>query len=211
MKNIVSTILCISLLLSCHNTATDIQSQDSTTASATTTDTAKKADTPPTDSFDITKIPISDKPLDSFPYFKLPPGMKYQNKPAQKKYDMIFFPIAGVMTPFYGSVFKTAVVGEKDENDWSQPLFQQYYADSIKAAGGVQVFSGKVSQQELDRIKEKATYFGEEGSLDYWNDPVEVYLIRRQTGGNIWIQFSSNTAQGDIQLLQQKTAAEAMK
>ena len=137
--------------------------------------------------------------------------MKFQNKPAQKKYDMLFFPIGGTMMPFYGSVFKSAIVGEKDNNDWSQPLFQQSYEDSIKAAGGVQVFSGKVSQPELDRIKEKATYFGEEGSIDYWNDPVEVYVIHRQTGGNIWVQLSSNTAQGDIQILQQKTAAEAMK
>ena len=214
MKHVLVTVFIITILSACHNTPTNTQAQDSATTTQTTTDTPatnSTTTTTPADTFDLAKVPVSDKALDSFPYFKLPPGMKSQNTPVQKKYDMLFFPIGGTMTQFFGSVFKSAITGEKDNNDWSQPLFRQYYEDSIKAAGGVLVYSGKVSQQEMDRIKEKATYFGEEGSIDYWNDPVDVYVIHRQTGGNIWIQFSSNTAGGDIQILQQKTAAEAMK
>jgi len=212
LKNsfIFSIILSTVIIAGCHTGTSGNQQQDSATTASANRDTAAVSATPK-DSFDITSVPISDKVLDSFPFVKIPPGMKYQNSPVQKKYDMIFFPLNGVMTPLYGSVFKSYIVSANDDNGWSLPLFQQYYADSIKAAGGVQVFNAKVAQTELDRVKEKATYWGEEGSIDYWNDPVEVYVIHRATGGNIFIQFSGNSASGAIQVLQVKTAAEAMQ
>jgi hypothetical protein len=40
----------------------------------------------------------------------MPEGLVSQNKPIEKKYDKVFFPIGGVMTPFEGKVWKANVV-----------------------------------------------------------------------------------------------------
>ena len=76
------------------------------------------------------------------------------------------------------------------------------FDDAIKNAGGVMINDSKIAGTEMDRIKEQASYFGEEGSLDYWNDPVKCYLIRRENGDDIYIQFSANSASGALQILQ---------
>ncbi|WP_344981190.1 hypothetical protein [Compostibacter hankyongensis] len=116
---------------------------------------------------------------------------------------MLFFPIDSVMTPIEGKVWRTYVEAESGKyDDWSPVFFEKSYDEAIRTAGGVKIFEGKVSREELDRIKEKATYFGDEGSIDYWNDPVRVYVIHRADGGDIYIQLSGNTAGGSIQILQ---------
>lgn len=156
-----------------------------------------------TGNFDINSVPVSTAEVGELPFFSFPKGLNFQNKPVQRSYDMLFFPLKGVMTPIEGKVWKTYVVNEKsNKEEWSLPYFLKSYDDAITKVGGVKIFDGKVSQQELDRIKEEARYFGEEGSIDYWNEPVKVYVIRRQNGDDIYIQLYGNTATGAIQILQ---------
>lgn len=156
-----------------------------------------------TTQFDISSVPVSTAEVGGFPFFSFPKGLGFQNKPVQRSYDMLFFPLKGVMTPIEGKVWKTYVVNEKSNNgDWSLPYFLKSYDDAITKVGGVKIFDGKVSQQELDRIKDDAKYFGEEGSIDYWNESVKVYVIRRENGDDIYIQLYGNTATGAIQILQ---------
>lgn len=156
-----------------------------------------------TPQFDINSIPVSTAEVGDLPFFSFPKGLDFQNKPVQRSYDMLFFPLNGVMTPIEGKVWKTYVVNEKSNTEeWSLPYFLKSYDDAITKVGGVKIFDGKVSQQELDRIKEEAKYFGEEGSIDYWNEPVKVYVIRRTNGDDIYIQLYGNTSTGAIQILQ---------
>ena len=109
------------------------------------------------------------------------------------------------MTPIEGRVWKASITpASRKYSDWSLPYFEKSYEEAITAAGGVKIFDAKVSQAELDRIKDEATYFGEDGSIDYWNNPVKVYVIRRADGGDIYIQFSGNSAGGKLQILQQE-------
>lgn len=153
--------------------------------------------------FDINSVSVSTAEVGDFPFFSLPKGLEFQNKPVQKSYDMLFVPLNGVMTPIEGKVWKTYVEKEKsNKEDWSLPYFLKSYDDAITKVGGVKIFDGKVSQQELDRIKEEAKYFGEEGSIDYWHEPVKVYVIRRPNGDDIYIQVSGNTGIGVIQIVQ---------
>jgi outer membrane protein OmpA-like peptidoglycan-associated protein len=133
----------------------------------------------------------------------LPEGVQEQNKAIKRSFDMLFFPINGVMTQMEGKVWKSNIVKAKDsEETWSSPYFLKSYDDIIISVGGVKIFDGKVSQEEIDRIKEQATYFGEEGSMDYWNDPVKTYLIRRANGDDIYVQISGNSSSGQLQILQ---------
>jgi hypothetical protein len=155
----------------------------------------------PPDSIDLSKLPFSEKQLAAFPVFNPPADIVPLNKPLTRDFDRLFFPTKEGMIPLEGKVYKsflTSITGK----EWSLPYFEKSYKDLITAAGGVLIFQGKVPQKELDRIKDEATYFGEEGSIDYTNTVVKVYAIRRKGGDHIFVQLSGYSAGGSIQILQ---------
>lgn len=161
--------------------------------------------------FDINSIPVSDNELSEFPFFSLPKGLQEQNKAIKRSYDMLFFPINGVMTQMEGKVWKSNIVKAKDnEENWSLPYFLKSYDDIITSVGGVKIFDGKVSKEEMERIKEQAAYFGEEGSMDYWNNLVKTYIIRRASGDDIYIQISGNSSMGQLQILQKASLKQTI-
>lgn len=153
------------------------------------------------DSIDLSKLPVSEKELPAFPAFGLPAGVVPLNKPVTRNFDRLFFPTHQGMIPLEGKVYKTFLTSETGK-EWSLPYFEKTYKEWITAAGGVLLFQGKVGQTELDRIKDEATYFGEEGSIDYPNNLVRVYAIRRKDGDHFFIQLSGNSAGAAIQILQ---------
>lgn len=153
------------------------------------------------DSIDLTKIPYNEKELAAFPIFDPPTDIAPLNKPLIRDFDRLFFPTKQGMIPLEGKVYKsfmTSVTGK----EWSLPFFEKSYRDLIIAAGGVLIYQGKVAEAELERIKDEATYFGEEGSIDYTNTVVKVYAIRRKEGDHVFVQFSGYSAGGSIQILQ---------
>ncbi|MBZ4192644.1 hypothetical protein [Niabella beijingensis] len=160
---------------------------------------------PGTKKFDINAIPVSKVTLGDFPYIQLPKGLKLLNSQAYThQEDFLFFPINGKMQRLEGNVWRAFITNEGSVGSgWSYDYFEKKLTAQITELGGVKIFEGKVSRAELDRIKEDATYFGDEGSIDYWNNKVLVYVIRRQDGHHIYCQFSGNTAGGELQILQQ--------
>ena len=153
------------------------------------------------DSIDLSKLPVNEKELAAFPVFDLPADIVPLNKPLTRDFDRLFFPTREGMVPLEGRVYKaflTSVTGK----EWSLPYFEKAYKDLITAAGATLIFQGKVPQKELDRIKDEATYFGEEGSIDYTSNVVKVYAIRRKEGDHIFVQISGYSAGGSIQILQ---------
>ena len=195
-------ILSIGALLGACNKKAE-QKTEAAKDSVAIGNTAGTEKSPGETQFDINSIPVSTAEVGELPFFSLPKGLEFQNKPVQRSYDMLFFPIKDVMIPIEGKVWKTYVVNEKSNTEeWSLPYFLKSYDDAITKVGGVKIFDGKVSQQELDRITPEAKYFGEEGSIDYWNEPVKVYVIRRPNGDDIYIQLYGNTSTGAIQILQ---------
>jgi len=151
--------------------------------------------------FDINDIPVSEVELGDFPFFSFPEGFKALNKPILRKYDVIYFPIDGVMTPLEGRVMKT-YVSESDgvEEDWSTAYFFKSYDDIITSVGGVKIFDGEITYEEYERYHDKATYLGEDGSIGYVGENIRVYVIRREDGGNIFIQLTD----GNLNILQQE-------
>jgi outer membrane protein OmpA-like peptidoglycan-associated protein len=205
MRKVFLVLTAIALITACKNGEKQAENGKDTTAAAPETSSNNPVATTNTPSagFDINSIPVSEKELGKFPFFSFPGGIEAQNKPIERKFDRLFFPFNGVMTPVEGKVYKTNLVAHK-EGDWSFAFVEKSYDEAIKAVGGVKIFDAKVSQEELDRIKEQATYFGEEGSIDYWNLPAKVYVIRRPNGDDVYIQFAGNTSSGDIQILQKE-------
>jgi hypothetical protein len=155
--------------------------------------------------FNIDSVPFSNAKLDSFPYIALPKGTKLLNdKPFEHQEDLLFFPIDGEMQKKEGRVWRAFITQDAASgNGWSNNYYTKSIAAAITKLGGVRVFQGKVTRAAVERIKEMATYFGDEGSIDYWNEPVSVYVIRRRDGHHVWIQFSGYSAGGQLQVLQQ--------
>lgn len=54
-------------------------------------------------------IPISTTELGDFPFFSFPDGLISMNRPIQRNFDMLYFPINGIMIPIEGKVWKTNV------------------------------------------------------------------------------------------------------
>lgn len=189
MKNL-KNIICI-LILGCLFVGTNLYAQKKPTVAVR--------------KFNIDSIPLSKVALGSFPYVNLPKGLKLLNdKPFDHGQDFLFFPIDGKMKRIEGHVWRAFITYNSNINKgWSFDYFSKSLAAEIKRLGGVKIYEGRVAKTELDRIKEAATYFGDEGSIDYWNERVAVYAIRRSDGHHIYLQLSGNSAEGQLQLVQQ--------
>jgi len=189
------------LVISCNNKAEKQQGTNKDSLQTEIPDDKQPDNT--SGKFDINSVPVSDKDLGEFPFFSLPKGLEEQNKAIKRSFDMLFFPIDGVMIPIEGKVWKSYIVkAENSEEDWSLPYFLKSYDEAITSNGGVKIYEGRVAKEEIEKVKDKATYFGEEGSVDYWNESVKTYLIRRANGDDIYIQISGNSASGQLQILQ---------
>ncbi|WP_210420788.1 OmpA family protein [Chitinophaga sp. XS-30] len=155
--------------------------------------------------FDINTIPVSDKEIGEFPFFNFPEGLKATNRPIQRKYDVLYFPIDGVMTPIEGKVWKTYVsIAKGSDDEWSLPYFLKSYDEAIAAVGGVKIFDGKITNEEYERYHDQAEYLGEDGSIGYVGQRIVVYVIRRSDGRDVYIQMAGNTASGNLNILQKE-------
>lgn len=201
-KTILMSLILAGLFFACNKSGkAETSAEKSELAKDTVLAVAEQTSNILPDSIDLSKVPFSEKELSVFPVFNPPADLAPLNKPLTRDFDRLFFPTREGMIPIEGKVYKafiTSITGK----EWSLPFFEKSYKDLITAAGGVLIFQGKVPQKELDRIKDEASYFGEEGSIDYTNNVVKVYAIRRKEGDHIFIQISGYSAGGSIQILQ---------
>lgn len=161
----------------------------------------------PVDSF-VKQVAPTDTELGNFPYLNLPNGYQLLNKSARQiPSDYLFFPFkAQEFTLLEGSVWMAYITLDKDKiNEWSLIDFYSKMEQQILGLGGKKIFDGKVTTESLNNIKDEASYFGEEGSIDYWNNKVKTYIIRPSAAPPIFIQISGYSAGGAIQILQLKS------
>ena len=201
-KTVLMSVILTTLFLACNKSGkADTLGESSSIQSDTVSSAQQMSKSAIPDSIDLSKVPFSEKELGAFPFLNPPVDIVPLNKPLTRDFDRLFFPTREGMVPLEGKVYKAFLTGVTGK-EWSLPYFEKSYKDLITAAGGVLLFQGKVPQKELDRIKDEATYFGEEGSIDYTNNVVKVYAIRRKAGDHIFFQFSGYSAGGAIQVLQ---------
>ncbi|WP_445403977.1 OmpA family protein [Acinetobacter vivianii] len=209
MKNIIflSVIIGVTLVSGCSKSNNSSAAPNhSATADTTKDDISGHDDTNhSSNTFAIQNIPISTHQFGEFPFFNLPAGLITTNPPIQRKYDIVYFPINGVMTPIEGRVWKSHISLEKPENgDWSLPYFLKSYDDAVTAVGGKKIFDGKITDQEYKRYHDQAPYLGEDGSIGYADQDIRVYIIRRPDGDDIYLQLTGDTASGRVNILQEK-------
>ncbi|MGB4414673.1 MAG: OmpA family protein [Paludibacter sp.] len=215
MKKAITTILSVLLLFPCNSNNKNEDKQ--TDKQATVTEKGDESEIPvtgnfatETSSFDINTVPLSSENIGDFPFFTLPKGLKSQNKPLQRDFDVCFFPINGVMNPFEGKLYKINVVGDGNE-PFSQRYFEKSLENYLISKGAVKVFDGEITQDEYERYNKQDPNKGDEGDIGYAGEQIKFFIIRTKDKGNIFVQFSANNASGKLNIIQEEPLEQTIK
>lgn len=153
--------------------------------------------------FNIEDIAFSTADIGDFPFINLPKGLETRKGAIQKNFDVCFFPINGVMTPFEGKLYKANVTAVRGE-EYSQRYFEKSMEDYLLSVGAVKVFDGEITKEEFERYNKQDPNKGGTGDMGYWDQNMKFYVIRTQEKGNVYIQFTSNNAGGTLNVLQEE-------
>lgn len=159
--------------------------------------------------FNIENIAISTAEIGAFPYINLPKGLREMNKPLIREFDVCFFPIDGVMTPFEGKLYKTFVAPNRGE-DFSQHFFEKSMSDYLLSIGAVKVFDGEITKEEYERYNKKDPNKGGEGDMGYAGQNMKFWALRNKKEGNIYIQYLSNNAGASLNVLQESAFEQSI-
>ncbi|WP_219226172.1 OmpA family protein [Pedobacter antarcticus] len=206
MKKVMHLLAAATMMFSCNQTPKQIQDNAATTDHADRKQEASQT----AKTFNIADIPVSTADLGDFPFFTLPEGLKEQNKPLQKKFDICFFPMNGTMTPVEGRLYKTNVTAKPGE-EFSQRFFEKSMEDYLTSVGAVKTYDGEITNEEYDRYNKQDPNKGGEGDIGYTGEQIKFYVIRSKDKGNIYVQFSANNAAGKLNVLQEELFQQTIK
>lgn len=204
MKKTVLILGLSALIISC-NQANKQQENNESNAVETSVEAneGKTEEANSSAEFNIEDIAFSTTDIGDFPFINLPKGLEARKGAIQKNFDVCFFPINGVMTPFEGKLYKANVTAVQGE-EYSQRYFEKSMEDYLLSVGAVKVFDGEITKEEFERYNKQDPNKGGSGDMGYWNQNMKFYVIRSQEKGNIYIQFTSNNAGGTLNVLQEE-------
>lgn len=191
------------LVMSCNQSTKQQKDTEIVTDTIVETDEIKKEDANISADFNIEDIELSTADIGDFPFFTLPEGLQSNGKPLEKKFDVCFFPINGVMTPFEGRLYKANVSSVRNE-EYSQRYFEKSIEDYLISVGATKVFDGEITKEEYERYNKQDPNKGDTGDMGYWDQRIQVFVIRTKDKGNVYVQFTSNNAGGKINILQEE-------
>lgn len=202
MKKTIAILGLSVLVISCNQSSKQQKTVD-TTENIVQGREIKKEETKFSSEFNIEDIPFSTADIGDFPFINLPKGLRSMNKPLEKKFDVCFFPINGVMTPFEGKLYKIFVTNERGE-EYSQRYFEKSMEDYLLSVGAVKIFDDEITREEYVRYNKKDPNKGNDGDIGYTGENIKFYIIRSKNKGNIYIQFTSNNTSGKLNVLQEE-------
>ena len=204
MKKIALLVASTALFVSCNNTPKEgqLNQQDSVpnTPPETLTDTPEVANAT---TFDIERIPLTTVDIGDFPFINLPTGIEEMNKPMLRKFDVCFFPVDGIMTPFEGRLYKTWLSPVRGE-DFSQRYFEKSMEEYLKSIGATKIFDGEITREEYDRYSKQDPNKGAEGDMGNVGQNIKFWVLRTKDKGNIYIQYYAYNAGGSLNILQEE-------
>lgn len=203
MKKIAFILGLSTLIVSCNQTAKEQESTADATESTFEANEVKTEEANASGDFNIDDIAFSTADIGDFPFINLPEGLEANKGAIQSKFDVCFFPINGVMTPFEGKLYKANVSAVRGE-EYSQRYFEKSMEDYLLSVGAVKVFDGEITQEEYERYYKQDPNKGGSGDMGYWNENIKFFVIRTKDKGNIYIQFTSNNAGGKLNIVQEE-------
>lgn len=210
MKKTLLSFALIPLLFACNNDTKQENSENTGIDIEASTDNQIVEDpTASVANFNLEAIPVSDIDLGEFPYFTLPDGL-ISPKAINRKFDVCFFPIGGVMTPKEGRLYKTYVMAPRGE-EYSQRYFEKSMEDYLLSIGAVKVFDGEITKEEYDRYHKQDPNKGDEGDMGYAGQNIKFYVLRTPKQGNVYVQFTSTNASGYLNILQEEAFVQTIQ
>lgn len=203
MKKTALILGLAALMVSCNQSA---KQQENTTDSLAVTmksNEVKTEKTKTTADFNIEDIAFSTADIGDFPFINLPKGLEDNKGAIKSKFDVCFFPIKGVMTPFEGKLYKTNVSAVRGE-EYSQRYFEKSMEDYLLSVGAVKIFDGEITREEYDNYNKQDPNKGDAGDMGYWDQNIKFFVIRSKEKGNIYIQFTSDNAGGIVNIVQEE-------
>lgn len=203
----LSAITCVALvsvlsLAACKQDAPAADVAAATTSSASTSDAAAPPAEDEAKGFDLTGLPISDKPLGAFPYFSLPAGYEPMNRPDTRDFDRFPFWVGDRFEWVEGRTFESPI-DAVDGKSYSEHELRRNIEHVILAAGGVKVAEGKIPREATKTLGEEITLGHNAGLGDIYNEPTTTYVIRR-ADHDIWVHLVTNSAMGSWMILATK-------
>lgn len=206
MKKTTLILACSCLIIACGEKKNNVQTQDIPMEQQS--NSTDKLEQTPT-KFNIEDIKFSQADLGTFPFFTLPKGLQELNKPLQKNFDVCYFPIDGIITPIEGKLFKTNVTAVPGE-EFSQRYFEKSIEDYLVSIGGVKVFNGEITQEQYNSYHKQDPNKGADGDIGYPGEIIQVFVIRSEQQGNIYVQYTANNAGGKLNIVQQEALQQTI-
>lgn len=207
-KTLLAAALAVALLSACKKEAEAPapadDAQAATEAPATGNEAAPEAEAPAADAaaapaapFDVSSIPISDKPLGDWPYLVLPEGYEYQEA---KTLDLSRVPFwTGQGLEFVEGKVHMARVRAAGEKTYSRFEVLKRIDEALTALGASRITTSKIPSAVLE--KDLPEDFGVEfnaGAGGYYGDEeVSTYLIRH-ADRLVWFKVYSDAGGGSI-------------
>ncbi|MCL9809072.1 OmpA family protein [Flavobacterium luminosum] len=203
MKKTAFILGLAALMVSCNQSAKQQESTADATAVTLESNEVKTEETNTAANFNIEDIAFSTADIGDFPFMHLPKGLEAHKGAIQRKFDVCFFPIKGVMTPFEGKLYKANISAVRGEA-YSQRYFEKSMEDYLLSVGAVKVFDGEITREEYDNYNKQDPNKGDAGDMGYWDQNIKFFIIRTKDKGNIYIQFTSDNAGGIVNIVQEE-------
>ena len=205
-KFLLTSIGAILLLAACNNQSKkETEKTDSIEVSQPVENIPDTSTTGTLSTINLDSIPVSSAEIGTFPYFTPPAGTKIVNNPKVKTFDILLIAMPdGKLAKKEGKVFGAFIQEDKtNQESVSNALINKTYEDAILKAGGVKLFEGKLSDDQIKLYDEQATNKGTDGSLDVYNNVIKSYIIKR-ADGDIYIQLeNTGINSGTYQIVQE--------
>lgn len=157
-------------------------------AEAPAAPTAPATAAAPDATFDINSVPVSTANLGAFPYLSKLPGYKINvhSDSVAFEFDRTYVYDGKNIVPVEGRVLRRQYVAISDQKETSALMQQRNYGDLIKSLGGVQVSTGQIPREPVDKMG-RDEYDKHSGNLNS-GDLVDTYVIR-QKDKEVWVQL----------------------
>lgn len=155
--------------------------------------------------FDMTKIPVSDKPLDAFPYLAPPAGYVLENTETKDLARVPFW--TGRALEFVEGKVHQARIDADGEKSYSRFEVLKRVDEALTALGAVRVTQSEVPEELLE--KELPKDFGVEFNAGaggyYGGQEVSTYVLRRADKA-VWFKVYSDTNSGSLLVAETEAA-----
>ena len=212
MKKLVILSLVLTTFLSCAGDKKKGESNETATVIANEAPSSSSIEqdnqTPQTETFDWSTVPVTESDLGAFPYFTLPEGFKASS--GRREIDLGF----GKLELFIDGAFLAAegrvktIPVQPEKGDWNQYKFDTSIDKYLLGIGAKKIADGKIPNAKLKELG--SDNVGKYVTGDPYNNPIRIFAINHPPQ-RVFISISSSTAAAYIGIVRLEDFEQTIK